>query len=184
MRVERVRAAARRTASMGLLLALAVTLNLAENLIPPLPALPPGVKLGLSNLATVYCLFYLGPGEAFGIAFLKSGFVFLTRGATAGVLSLTGGVLSLCAMLAARRMFSGRYVPVSMAGAVFHNIGQLCAAAALLKNAAVFSYLPVLLAAGALMGWATAVLLRAVMPALKRVVMAPINDKKHFRKDG
>ena len=184
MRVERVRAAARRAASMGLLLALAMALNLAESMVPPLPVLPPGVKLGLSNLVTVYCLFYLGSGEAWGIAVLKSGFVFLTRGATAGALSLAGGVLSLCAMAAARRLFAGRYFPVSMAGAVFHNIGQLCAAAVLLKNAAVFYYLPVLLAAGALMGWATAALLRAVMPALKRVAAAPINDKKHSGKDG
>ena len=35
---------------MGLLLALAVALNLAESMVPPLPVLPPGVKLGLSNL--------------------------------------------------------------------------------------------------------------------------------------
>ena len=71
---------------MGLLLALAMALNLAESMVPPLPVLPPGVKLGLSNLVTVYCLFYLGSGEAWGIAVLKSGFVFLTRGVTAGLL--------------------------------------------------------------------------------------------------
>ena len=47
-----------------------------------------------------------------GIAVLKSGFVLLTRGATAGALSLAGGVLSLCAMAAARRLFAGRYFPV------------------------------------------------------------------------
>lgn len=188
MRADRrpAAAAARRAASMGLLLALAVALNLAENLIPALPMLPPGVKLGLSNLVTIYCLFYLGAGEALCIAVLKSGFVLLTRGITAGALSLAGGVLSLLAMLAARRLLGGRgrYFPVSVTGAVFHNTGQLCVAAALLKSAAVFYYLPVLLAVGVLMGCATAALLRAAMPALQRVAAAPANFEKHSGKDG
>ena len=68
--------AAYRAASMGLLLALTIVLNWLENLIPALPMLPPGVKLGLSNLAVIYTLFYLGSGAAFCLAALKSGFVF------------------------------------------------------------------------------------------------------------
>lgn len=44
----------------------------------PLPALPPGVKLGLSNIAVMYCLFYMGKENAFILLVLKSLFVFLT----------------------------------------------------------------------------------------------------------
>lgn len=176
--------AAYRAASMGLLLALTIVLNWLENLIPALPMLPPGVKLGLSNLAVIYTLFYLGSGAAFCLAALKSGFVFLTRGVTAGLLSGAGGLFSLIAMLALLKVCRERYIPCSIAGGVFHNVGQLCMAAMLLKNAAVFYYLPILLAAGALMGWVTAALLRAVMPALRRIPAFSIPKGKHSGKDG
>ena len=82
MQAEKIR----RLAAMGLLTALAAALNFAENLIPALPMAPPGVKLGLSNIVVAYCLFYLGGREALCIALLKSGFVLLTRGMTAGAL--------------------------------------------------------------------------------------------------
>lgn len=157
---------------MGLLMALAVALNFAENLIPALPMMPPGIKLGLSNIVVAYCLFYLGKTDALAIAVLKSGFVLLTRGVTAGAMSIAGGLLSLCIMLLARwltRPGKFRYFYVSVPGAVAHNIGQLFMAAFLLKNTAVFYSLPVLLIAGILMGCITAILLRAVLPALGRV---------------
>ena len=87
-------------------------------------------------------------------------------------------------MLALLKVCRERYVPCSIAGGVFHNVGQLCMAAMLLKNAAVFYYLPILLAAGALMGWVTAALLRAVMPALCRIPAFSIPKGKHSGKDG
>ncbi len=168
---------------MGLLAALAAALNFLENLIPALPLLPPGVKLGLSNIAVAYCLFYLGGREALILAVLKSGFVLLTRGLTAGALSLAGGLLSLLVMWIARRAARpGRmqYFFVSVPGAMAHNAGQLCAAAALLQSPAVFYSLPLLLLAGAAMGCVTALLLRAALPALGRV--AGIMEK-HSGKD-
>ena len=68
-----------RLTGLALLFALSVVLMLLENMIPPLPALPPGVKLGLSNIAVMYCLFYMGKENAFILLVLKSLFVFLTR---------------------------------------------------------------------------------------------------------
>ena len=182
MQAER-HGAARRVASMGLLLALAIALNLAENLLPALPMLPPGVKLGLSNVATIYCLFYLGAGEAVCIAGLKSAFVLITRGVTAGVLSFSGGILSVLVMMAARKLFRKRYAFISIAGAITHNLGQLCAAALILKSAAVFYYLPVLLAAGAVMGFVTAALVKIAVPALGRV-SASLHMENNSGKDG
>ena len=183
MQAEKIR----RLAAMGLLTALAAALNFAENLIPALPMAPPGVKLGLSNIVVAYCLFYLGGREALCIALLKSGFVLLTRGMTAGAMSLAGGLLSLAVMLAARRLTKPgrmRYFYVSVPGAVAHNLGQLAAAAVLLGNAAVFYSLPLLLIAGALMGCVTAVLLRAVLPALGRVAgTVGYSDERHSGKD-
>jgi heptaprenyl diphosphate synthase len=70
--------------------ALTLVLNLVENMIPPITGLPPGVKLGLSNIVVMYCLFNVNKTTAFSIASLKSVFVLITRGATAGLLSFAG----------------------------------------------------------------------------------------------
>ena len=57
--------------TMGLFFALALVLSALEGLLPPMPFLPPGVKLGLSNIVTMYCLLYLGAGSAYAVVVLK-----------------------------------------------------------------------------------------------------------------
>lgn len=161
--------AARRAASMGLLLALSVVLNLAEGMLPALPAMPPGVRLGLSNMVTLYCVFFLGWREALTIACLKSGFVLLTRGAAAGFISFSGGLLSVLVMLLIARTDKLSILFKSVLGALAHNLGQLLAAFLYLQSAYVFYYAPVLVLSGILMGSLTALLTWAVLPALRRI---------------
>ena len=43
-----------RVALTGLLAALALALSFLEGLLQPLPMMPPGAKLGLSNIASMY----------------------------------------------------------------------------------------------------------------------------------
>ena len=62
----------KRLALMGLLFALAMALSFLESLLPALPMLPPGIRLGLSNIITMYALFVLGPASGYTIAVLKS----------------------------------------------------------------------------------------------------------------
>ena len=154
---------------MGMLLCLAIVLSFVEGMIPPLPALPPGVKLGLSNIVVIYCLFFLNVKSACGIAVLKSFFVLLTRGVSAGFLSLCGGLLSVIVMAIAIRPKKLSYLILSILGAVSHNIGQIVAASLLFKSATVFYYLPVLIISGVLMGTLTAALMKVLLPALKRI---------------
>ena len=154
---------------MGMLLCLAIVLSFVEGMIPPLPALPPGVKLGLSNIVVIYCLFFLDGKSACCVAVLKSLFVLLTRGISAGFLSIFGGLLSLAVMLIAIRSKKLSYLILSIFGAVSHNIGQIIAASILFKSATVFYYLPVLIVSGVLMGTLTAALMKALLPALKRI---------------
>ena len=61
-----------RVAYMGLLFALAMALSFLESLIPLPPVYPAGFKLGLSNIVTMYCLFFLGAKDAYLLATLKS----------------------------------------------------------------------------------------------------------------
>ncbi len=158
----------RTVARMGMLLTLAVVLNLAEGMLPALPMLPPGVRLGLSNLVILYAVSYLGGRQALLLAVLKSGFVLLTRGPAAGFISLCGGLLSVLVMVLVSR--TGLSILTrSMAGALAHNLGQLLAAALLLGSWSVFYYSPVLALSGIVMGSVTAVLTRATLPALRRI---------------
>ena len=90
---------ARETAWTGMLFALAIALSYLESLVSPLLGLMPAIKLGLSNIVVMYALLFLRTRTALLLVVLKALFAFLTRGATAGFLSLCGGALSLAVML-------------------------------------------------------------------------------------
>ena len=89
---------ARRAAELGIFAALALVLSFLESLLPPLPMMPPGAKLGLSNIVTMFLASSQGLVPALLIALLKGLFAGVTRGFTAMVLSLAGGMLSTCVM--------------------------------------------------------------------------------------
>lgn len=160
----------RRIVLTGLLFAVAMILTFIENMIPfPMPV--PGIRLGLSNIVTMYALFFMKKRTAFELVFMKALFVFLTRGAIASLLSLSGGLASilvmLLVMLLTRRQAS--VLLLSVVGAVVHNAGQLGAVSLIYTNVWVWGYLPVLFIAGILAGVATSVLLKVTLPALKRL---------------
>jgi len=155
----------------GLLLAAAIVLSVFESSLPPVMAAVPGVKFGLSNVAVMYALFFLNRRQAVSVAVLKSLFVLFTRGPMSGVLSLAGGLLSIFVMLLLMKLLKDRisYLMLSIAGAVFHNIGQLAAVAVMLSGIYMMAYLPVLLVSGVAAGAATATLLKFIMPAFQRM---------------
>ena len=154
---------------MSLLFAMSITLTAVEYMIPPLPLMPPGVKLGLSNIVTMYCLFYLGKKSAFTIIILKSGFVFLIRGVTSFMMSISGGVLSALVMILLLAVTTQNisYLVISIAGAISHNIGQIVVASFLVGTGLVMTYLPLLLISGVIMGNVTGGLLKVITPAFK-----------------
>ncbi len=157
----------RKIAFVGMLFALAVALSYIEGLLPSFVPVP-GVKLGLSNIVTMYCLFFVNAPAALLLAVLKAGGVLLTRGVTAGLLSAAGGVLSVAAMALAGALRASKGLS-SVAGAVAHNLGQLAAAYFLLRAPTVFYYTPVLLISGVVMGALTASALRLLLPAFERI---------------
>ncbi|MCL2084199.1 MAG: Gx transporter family protein [Oscillospiraceae bacterium] len=161
----------KKVAFLGMMLALIFILSALEHMLPPLPLLPPNVRLGLANIITMYCVFFVGRAPAVTLNILKALFVFLTRGAVAGLLSLCGGMLSICAVILLVALFRDKisYAAVSVAGACAHNLGQYAAVSALLGSAYVIYYLPVMLASGVLMGLATGTLLKLTLPMLHRL---------------
>lgn len=155
----------------GLIFALALVLTVVENAFPPLPLPAPGVKFGLSNIAVMYALIFLSKGQAYSIAILKAMFVFMTRGLIAGILSLSGGMLSLTVMVLLALVFKEKvsYMTISISGAIAHNIGQFAAITVIYSGMYLWAYLPVLLVSGVAAGIITAALLRFIIPAFKRI---------------
>ena len=172
---------ARDVAWVGVMAALAIALSFLEGLLPQLPFLPPGAKLGLSNLVVLYAAAGGSISRTMLIAFIKSMFVFLVRGPVAGTLSMTGGLLSAAVMVFCMRAPHARfsYRCVSVLGAVTHNLGQLLAASLLIGSAAAWGYLPFVLIAGTAMGAINGWVVRTILPALGRVSRSSSPGGKH-----
>lgn len=154
----------RNTALCGLLLALSAGISAAESLIP----LPLGVKPGFSNLPVMYSMAEQGAKYGFAICILKSVFVLLTRGVAAFFMSLSGGTLSYIIMLLLYRKTEASLMLISIAGALAHNAGQLCAASAIMKTVAVFGYSPVMIISGCIAGAVTGAVLKLLLNAMQR----------------
>ena len=136
----------------GMLVATAFLFSYLESLIPiPIPI--PGIKLGLANLVTLLSLYILGEKGAFTIMIariLLSGFTF--SGMATILYSLAGGILSFFLMALSKRKNWFSIIGISIIGGVFHNVGQICMAAVVLKNTAIFYYFGFLLIAGCVTG--------------------------------
>lgn len=156
---------------IALLFALSVVLMIVESFIPPIPTLPPGVKLGLSNIVIMYSLFFLGKKPAFSILVLKAFFVFITRGVTAFLLSFAGGLFSIIVMiiLLLLKKVELSYILISVFASIAHNMAQLCVASLLLKTTDVFYYAPILVISGVMMGIVTGIILKVLLPAMRRI---------------
>lgn len=120
----------------------------------PLPVPVPGMKLGLSNVVTVFALFALGRKEAAGILTVRILLGNLVTGqVTALLYALAGGLLSFLTMALLRRWLKQDQIWVAGAlGGMAHNIGQMAVALALTQTSALLLYLPVLLLCGILAG--------------------------------
>ena len=146
------KSSAQKVALYGVLIALAMVLSYVEMLIP-LPVGIPGVKPGLANLVVFLALYTMTAREAFLISMVRILLVSITFGnGSAFLYSMAGGILSFLAMWIFQKKDFLLPAGVSIAGGIAHNVGQLLMAAVILENGAVFTYFPVLLAAGCITG--------------------------------
>ncbi len=142
----------KRLVTLALLIAVAMILSYIESLIPPLVAIP-GVKLGLSNIASLFALLTLGPWAAVSVSLVR---VFLSAllfgNAMALIFSLSGALLSLVVMIIFSRLSFFSPVGISILGAVAHNAGQVIAACIVLETSAIIYYLAPLVISGTASG--------------------------------
>ena len=109
----------------GVLIALAMILSYLESLVPIHMAVP-GVKLGLANLVTIIALQKL---DLKSTVVISVGRIILSNvlfGNMAVLLySLAGAACSILIMTALKKCRVFGLVGISVAGAVFHNLGQI-----------------------------------------------------------
>lgn len=151
---------------IALLGALSAVFGYIESLFP-LPVAIPGIKLGISNIVILFALLKMNKSDAFFVLIIKILVCALLFSGMSGFLySLSGGLLSFFAMIFALKSGLSN-VGASMAGGVFHNVGQILAAAVILRSVSAFYYLPVLLFAGLIVGGAVGILCNIVISRLK-----------------
>ncbi len=137
----------------ALLLAMSIAIYTLESFIPPIGGIP-GVKLGLSNIVTLISLMYLGKGYTALILFLRISVTSLINGTLISFMfSLFGGIFAFTVMSLLILFLPKKLIwAISVSGAVFHNIGQLTAAAILIENLSTLYYLPMLMLSALITG--------------------------------
>mgnify|MGYP001624193539 FL=1 len=160
-----------RVAYFGVFTALALIFSYVETLIPFQIGIP-GVKLGLANLVIVVALYKLSLKETYLLSIVRvllSGFLFGNYFSI--IYSLAGGLLSLTVMAALMRFGGFSVMGVSLAGGVFHNIGQLLIAMVVVETYSVMYYLPVLLVAGMITGFVIGLVSNEMLKRLVNIQM-------------
>jgi heptaprenyl diphosphate synthase len=170
---------AKKIVLLGILIALALALHVAERMIP-LPIVPvPGVKLGLANIVTLVAIFMLPFHEVFLFVIIRTTLSSIFGGGLSGFLfSLSGGLFSMLVMyLLARYLHRWLSLPaISVIGALFHNIGQLLVAAFIVKTIGIMLYLPMLIAAAGLTGLAVGFTTLMLLRALTRSQLIEVSE--------
>lgn len=148
-----------RIARDAVLTAVALAVFLIEMQIPAFVPIP-GVKLGLSNVVTLFAMFAIGPVDALLILLARILLGGIFSGQAISLLySLAGGILCYSVTLLMRRVVTQRQIWVcGVLGAVAHNVGQLAVAVAVTRTAALIYYLPVLTVSALLTGLFTGLL--------------------------
>ena len=142
----------KRLVTISSLVAVAMILSYVEHMIPAFVAIP-GVKIGLSNIATVFALYTLGWPYAIGVSLVRIFLSALLFGNFVSLIySLSGAVLALLVMIGLKKLNLFSTVGVSVAGGVCHNIGQVIAACIVMKTAALATYVIPLLISGTIAG--------------------------------
>ena len=135
----------KKIAVLGLLTAIALTIFMIEAQIPPVVPIP-GVKLGLSNIVTVFTVFTLGPAAGAAVLACRVflGAVFAGNFSTI-LYSASGGTLAILVTIGLRKILKENQLwAAGCLGAIAHSIGQMIAAIAITRTMGLLVYLPVL----------------------------------------
>ena len=161
----------KKVAVISIMLAVVLIASIIERMIP-FDFFVPGVKLGLSNVVILIAIYILDFRSSLTLTVLKCVvLVLLTGNITAFLYSLSGSLSSFFIMWAAAKIFDKKKqispIGVSVLGAVFHNFGQIIAAAFVMGTINVAAYLPILIISGVITGILVGVMVKLILKHLK-----------------
>jgi heptaprenyl diphosphate synthase len=143
----------KKVVALGMLSAIALILSYVESLLPPIYAGIPGIKMGLPNIVVVFLLYGFSYKEAFLVSMIRVLAVsFLFGNASTFLYSITGAILSLVIMVILKKTNIFSTAGVSIAGGIFHNVGQILMAMLLLGTKEIGYYMLILLITGSVAG--------------------------------
>lgn len=142
----------KKIAYLGLFTALALIFSYVESLLPINFGLP-GIKLGIANVVTVLIIYIYSYKEALIVSIARIVIsAFLFTNAFSLLYSLAGALFSIAVMTIIKKWDQLSIVGVSIAGGVFHNIGQLIIATLIVKQIKITYYAPILIVSGVITG--------------------------------
>lgn len=138
---------------LALLDAIALTIFMVEAQIPALVPIP-GIKLGLSNIITVFAVFAIGPLEGAAVLFVRIFLGAVFAGNFSSILySGAGGLCAILVTMLLCKILTNKQLWVAgCLGAVAHSIGQMVMAIFVTGTPGIAIYLPVMIACSILTG--------------------------------
>lgn len=130
---------------LTMLVAMAILLHSVE---PSVPIGIPGVKFGLANTIALICFYIFDAKKMFQLNLMRVLISSIIRGIFPGIgfwLSFSGVMLSSLAMVVFRKTTKMSPVGVSVASAVFHNVGQIFALMFINRTWGMIYWLPFML---------------------------------------
>ena len=158
----------KKIALSGLILAAAVILTTLESTF--FSFLPSGIRIGLANVAVMLAVLTVDVGTAFSVTVLKSLFVALTRGVTAGLMSISGGLPAFIITALLLKKTKASYIMISVAASICHTSGQIVMLYFMTGNILSFGYLPVLMITSVASGALTGTVLKITLPSARKAI--------------
>ena len=154
----------RKMTLITMLIAISILFHLVESMIPvPVPV--PGFKLGLANIVGLVALYLFDAKVMLSVNIMRVVLASLLRGMLFGTgfwLSLCGVLLSSIACIIAKKSPMSIY-GVSVAGSVFHAIGQVIVVTIIYQQFFMQAILPILILLGIPTGLFVAHVAKAVV---------------------
>lgn len=141
----------------GIFLALALIVSLIESYIPPIIPILPYAKIGIGNVILLACFLLVGWKEGYIVLLLRCVLNAVFAGNMSMLLwSLPSALVAYTIMLLLSKAKIFSITGISIVGGGVHNAMQIFVASAIVGRA-VFAYLPYMLLAGFLCGFATGI---------------------------
>ncbi|MDR3215567.1 MAG: Gx transporter family protein [Bacilli bacterium] len=166
---------------LSLFLSIAIIVNIVEN-ISFAVFIVPGIKLGLTNIVTIFILYYFGFKEMFIINFLRvilANLIIGTLFSIPFIISLFSCLGSMIFLFIIIKINKFSIFGISMIQAVLFNLFQIIVVCLLYNNFVFMYYLPYLIISGIITGYLVALCAKYVIKVINNHLIITDISKNH-----